>query len=143
LLDSPAQTPLVIETLNCTVRWRALSPYQDFILSNPISESDEAEPQLGDVYPANSQPSAGRPPSCTVSRQTQQQKLQLLQLTEWDEHNNYDEDEPSCLHYSIEWKVSINNRILSKDTEQDLVLVPHAYWHMLLKPKLEKLLRKK
>ena len=39
--------------------------------------------------------------------------------------------------------MSVNNRIISKDTEQDLVLVPTAYWHMLLKPKLEKLLRKK
>lgn len=37
----------------------------------------------------------------------------------------------------------MNNRVVSKDTEQDLVLVPTAYWHMILKPKLEKLLRKK
>ena len=37
----------------------------------------------------------------------------------------------------------INNRILSKEREHDLVLVPGAYWHMFLKPKLEKLLRKK
>jgi hypothetical protein len=33
--------------------------------------------------------------------------------------------------------------MVSKDTEQDLVLAPMAYWHMFLKPKLEKLLRKK
>jgi len=39
-------------------------------------------------------------------RQTQPEpdKLQFLQLAEWDEHNSYDEDVPSCLHYSIEWK---------------------------------------
>jgi len=36
-----------------------------------------------------------------------------------------------------------NNRIVSKDTEQNLVLVPSAYWHVILKPKPEKLLRKK
>lgn len=31
----------------------------------------------------------------------------------------------------------------AKDTEQDLVLVPHAFWHRFLQPKLEKLLDKK
>jgi hypothetical protein len=37
----------------------------------------------------------------------------------------------------------VNDRMVSKDTKQDLVLAPTAYWHMFLKPKLEKLLRKK
>ncbi|KAF2188823.1 hypothetical protein K469DRAFT_659666 [Zopfia rhizophila CBS 207.26] len=72
------------------------------------------------------EPPATQSPPRTVSQKTQPQKLQFLQLAEWDEHNSYDEDEPTCLHYSIEWKVSINNRILSKDTEQDLVLIPSA-----------------
>ena len=75
--------------------------------------------------------------------QPQADKLQFLPLDEWDEHNSYEGDEPSCLHYSIEWKVCVNGRMVSKDTEQDLVLAPMAYWHMFLKPKLEKLLRKK
>jgi hypothetical protein len=75
--------------------------------------------------------------------QPQPDKLQFLPLDEWDEHNSYDEDEPTCLHYSIEWKVYVNGRMVLNDTEQDLVLAPTAYWHMLLKPKLEKLLRRK
>lgn len=33
--------------------------------------------------------------------------------------------------------------MVAKDTEQDLVLVPIAYWHMVLQPKFEKLLQKK
>jgi hypothetical protein len=77
--------------------------------------------------------------------QTQQEpdKLRFLQLDEWDEHNSYEEEVPTCIHYSIEWRVVVNNKEVSKDTEQDLVLVPIAYWHMVLKPKLERLLRKK
>ncbi|KAH0533761.1 hypothetical protein FGG08_007572 [Glutinoglossum americanum] len=64
-------------------------------------------------------------------------------LHEWEKFNAYEEDEPSYLHYSIEWKVSVNNRVISKDMEQDLVLVPTAYRHNVLKSKLEGLLRKK
>jgi hypothetical protein len=37
----------------------------------------------------------------------------------------------------------VNNKVVSKDTEQDLVLVPASYWQLFLQPKLEKLLRKK
>jgi hypothetical protein len=33
--------------------------------------------------------------------------------------------------------------VVAKDTEQDIVLVPAACWHMYLKPKVEKLLSKK
>jgi hypothetical protein len=57
-------------------------------------------------------------------------RLGFLPLAEWDEYNSYDEDIPSRLRYSIEWKVAVNNRVVAKDTEQDLVLVPAAYWHM-------------
>jgi hypothetical protein len=40
-------------------------------------------------------------------------------------------------------KITVNNKVVSKDTEQDLVLVPASYWQLFLQPKLEKLLRKK
>jgi hypothetical protein len=31
--------------------------------------------------------------------QLRPQKLQFLQLAEWDERNSYDEETPTCLHY--------------------------------------------
>jgi hypothetical protein len=37
----------------------------------------------------------------------------------------------------------VNKKEISKDTEQDLVLAPTVYWHMFLKSKLEKLVRRK
>ncbi|KAF2993761.1 hypothetical protein E8E13_001709 [Curvularia kusanoi] len=47
------------------------------------------------------------------------------------------------VQYSIEWKVTVNNRVVARDTEQDIILVPAAYWHMYLKPEVEKLSSKK
>jgi hypothetical protein len=74
---------------------------------------------------------------------SQADKLGLVQLNNWDEEKTYDEDPPSCIHYSIEWKVTLNSKVITKDTEQDLVLAPASYWRLVLQPKLEKLLRRK
>ena len=70
-------------------------------------------------------------------------RLELLDLDEWNENATYDEEPPTCLHYSIEWKVTLNNRLLARDTEPDLVLAPRFYWSLFLRDKLEKLLQKK
>lgn len=70
-------------------------------------------------------------------------RLGFLPLAEWDEHNSYDEDVLSRLRYSIEWKVVVNNKTLSKDTEQDVVLAPSTYWRLYLRAKVDKLLSRK
>jgi hypothetical protein len=67
----------------------------------------------------------------------------LLNIDEWDEEKTYDEDLPSCIHYSIEWKVTLHNKIVSRDTEQNIVLAPSVYWPLFLRPKLEKLICRK
>jgi len=74
-------------------------------------------------------------PAPYLQTQLEPDRLRFLELNEWDELNSYEEEVPSLLHYSIEWKVAVNNRVVAKDTEQDLVLVPIAYWHMVLQPK--------
>jgi len=57
------------------------------------------------------------------SRQTLADELKLCQLPDWDSERTYDDDPPIYIYYSIEWKVTMNNRATMRlDTEQDIVL---------------------
>jgi hypothetical protein len=109
-----------------------------------LSQATEVCPDNGET-PASSYTSRSlQAPSSSPDRiPTQPEKLRFFPLEEWDAHNSYEEEVPTCLHYSIEWKVSVNNKMISKNTEQDLVVAPTAYWHMTLKPKLDQLLQRK
>ncbi|KAF3359142.1 PKHD-type hydroxylase ofd1 [Verticillium dahliae VDG1] len=90
-----------------------------------------------------SQPLARRDTSPLDQARSDRTSLPLLQLADWDEELPYDEQPPTCVHYSIEWKLTLNNRSISKDTEPNLVLAPGPYWTTFLRSKLEKLVDKK
>lgn len=70
-------------------------------------------------------------------------KLRFVQSSVWDKEKDYTTDPPTCMRYTVLWKVKFNNRIVSKDTEQDIVLSPASYWSIILQPKLESLLSRK
>ncbi|KAJ5500650.1 hypothetical protein N7453_009701 [Penicillium expansum] len=67
----------------------------------------------------------------------------LLQLSEWQNRVISDELPASCIQYTIEWKVTVKKKVISRDTEEDVALTPSAYWSLTLKGKLEKLIQGK
>lgn len=50
---------------------------------------------------------------------------------------------PTYIHYTIVWKLRLNKRAVTTDTEQDVVLHPAIYWTECLKDKVERLAEKK
>ncbi|KAF3404020.1 hypothetical protein F1880_010323 [Penicillium rolfsii] len=73
----------------------------------------------------------------------QEDNPRLLQLCEWEECRLDDELPPNVIRYTIEWKVKVNNRFRSEDTEQDVALTPSAYWPSVLRGKMEKVLQER
>ena len=41
-------------------------------------------------------------------------KLGFLSLSEWNEEEDYSESPSRCLQYTIEWKITVNNRAASR-----------------------------
>jgi hypothetical protein len=72
-----------------------------------------------------------------------QSRLTFLQEAAWGPEQTYDNDFPNCLRYSIEWKVTLNGKATSKDTEPEVLLAPGCFWRLVLQAQLEELLQNK
>ncbi|KAI1012467.1 hypothetical protein LB504_013142 [Fusarium proliferatum] len=65
----------------------------------------------------------------------QDRRLPMLGLGDWDPNFRDDDDDPTCIHYDIEWKLQLKKGRLSKlveITEENLTLAPGAYWDKYL-----------
>ena len=78
------------------------------------------------------------PRAISLREQSHQEKLTFVQEAEWDAERTSDEDPPNCIRYTIEWKVTLNDKAVSKDTEPDVVLAPGCFWRLILQAKLER-----
>jgi hypothetical protein len=74
--------------------------------------------------------------------QSQSNGVSVLPVVEQDDGGTWDGQPTNCIHYQIEWRVTLNNRVVTKDTEQNLALPPSSYWENL-KEKAGSLLRRK
>ena len=72
----------------------------------------------------------------------QADRLRLLHYSEWDPEADYRKNRPSCIRYTIEWKVTLNKKAIVKNTERDVVLLPAAYFDVILSPKIKAIVDK-
>ncbi|KAK3934333.1 hypothetical protein QBC46DRAFT_83014 [Diplogelasinospora grovesii] len=85
---------------------------------NDWSSDDDAERQL--VRSAPCQRSQLRP-----ARKT----LPFVPYPDWDPGQSYEAQPPFCMHYIMEWKLTVNKRVAAKQTEDDLVVAPSDFWN--------------
>lgn len=83
---------------------------------------------------------------CAYGSPFQDRRLPLLGLSDWDPNFRDDEDDPTCIHYDMEWKLQLKKGRLSKlveITEENLTLAPGAYWDQFLSVELAATVRDK
>lgn len=74
--------------------------------------------------------------------QHQSDQLGFHPVAECGDGSLWDEQFPDGIHYLIEWRVKLNNRVVVKDTEQDLTFWLSSYWEQI-KEDANNILRRK
>ncbi|KAF6803117.1 hypothetical protein CSOJ01_11135 [Colletotrichum sojae] len=61
------------------------------------------------------------------------------------ELDNIDQDDAQASHvpYVIEWKLTTNNRTVTKDSEHNITITPQAFWERHLKEQVREVLKRK
>lgn len=65
-------------------------------------------------------------------------QLHFIPLAAWKKEKKYVKQPPICVHYLIQWKVTLNGRPVHKVTERNVVVRPSEFWEHTLKNKIEK-----
>jgi len=69
------------------------------------------EPLTSDSLRVNA---ATRSAAERVDQPTGEQVLLLLRLSGWESNKQYDKDNPECIHYDFQWKVSQRENIRAR-----------------------------
>jgi hypothetical protein len=111
------------------------SPLGDFASQSHYPHAWERTPSYAPTpgYLSREQTPLGYSPSPnheghrSTPRQTPSNRGNIFRDSEWDYSATDNEEPQPSLHYTIEWRVTLNNRVVAKDTEQDLALDPDLY----------------
>ncbi|OQE13970.1 hypothetical protein PENSTE_c040G04589 [Penicillium steckii] len=78
------------------------------------------------------------------SEQVDLGQISQVHSAEWEERRSYQENAPTCIHYRLEWRVTINNREVSQHTEEGRPYFgPSSFCQLSSEQKPEKFLRRK
>ncbi|KAK2035904.1 hypothetical protein LZ31DRAFT_286242 [Colletotrichum somersetense] len=71
-----------------------------------------------------------------------QDDISVHELSEFgdEEHND---PQPTHVPYAVEWKLTANNRMITKDSDQNIIASPEVFWKTRLRPKLRDVLNRK
>jgi hypothetical protein len=103
---------------------------------NEWSSDDESERQLCKDPSLNIEPAHGARVLQQTQRRPARKTLPFVPYADWAPDQSYDELPPSCIHYIMEWKLTLNRRLVAKQTEDDLVVAPSDFWNEELSSKI-------
>ncbi|KAH7124425.1 hypothetical protein EDB81DRAFT_665027, partial [Dactylonectria macrodidyma] len=63
--------------------------------------------------------------------------LLIVPYTDWRPALPYNEQPPDYIRYYVEWKLSVNNRQKSGESELGVVISPRKFWKHVLRSKLQ------
>ena len=95
---------------------------------NEWSSDNESEHQLSNDSSLNIQLARGARLLQQSQRRPAKRIMPFVPYEDWIPDQVYDNLPPSCIYYCIEWKLTVNRRIIAKQTENDLVVVPSDFW---------------
>ncbi|KAJ0413208.1 hypothetical protein BJY00DRAFT_297244 [Aspergillus carlsbadensis] len=109
---------------------------------------DDSQPWTPDRWNAPTPGNFGRSPVSSLSPSPHRtlpprDRLGYLPFDEWEEGEEYDQQPPQYVCYTIKWILRINNKRAGGATVKDLVVAPSEYWDERLKDALEDMLQAK
>jgi hypothetical protein len=96
--------------------------------ANEWSSDNQSDRQLSDDSSLNIQPARGVRLPPQRQRRPAKKTLSFVPYADWDPEQTYNDLPPSCVHYFIEWKLTVNRRLIAKQTENDLVVALSDFW---------------
>jgi hypothetical protein len=98
--------------------------------------SSDDESQVCNNSSLNIDPARGSRLPQQSQRRPARKTLLFVPYIDWFLDQSYNKLPPSCIHYIIEWKLTLNRRLIAKQIEDDLIIIPSDFWNEELSSKI-------